>query len=164
MRRTLAQGWRTGFATGAGIATGDAAYAAIAGLGLASVQHVLLAHGRALHLVAGLVLLYLGVRTMLAAGRGTERGGAGVASAPAAYGSAVLLTLTNPPTIVLFAAAFVVLAPAGALAPTAALATIGGVFAGSLLWWLGLTAAIAAVRGTLPLGARVWIDWIQGAS
>ena len=38
MRRTLAQGWRPGLATGAGIATGDAMYACVAVAGLAGLS------------------------------------------------------------------------------------------------------------------------------
>ena len=164
MRRTLAQGWRTGFATGAGIASGDAAYALVAGLGLAGVQRFMLAHERGMHLAAGLFLLYLGVRTVLAAGRTAERGTERAASARAAYGSAVLLTLTNPPTIIMFAAVFAALAPASGFAPGTALLTVAGVFAGSLLWWLWLTAVIALARGVLGPRVRAWVDRVSGAA
>lgn len=164
MRRTLAQGWRTGFATGAGIASGDALFALVAALGLASVQRFMLAHERGLHLAAGLILLYLGVKTILAAGRGAERGATRAASWQAAYGSAVLLTLTNPPTIILFAAFFAALAPASGFAPGTAALTVAGVFAGSLLWWLGLTAAVAGLRGLLGTRVRAWIDRLSGVA
>ncbi len=164
MRRTLAQGWRTGFATGAGIASGDAAYALVAGLGLAGVQGFMLAHERGLHLAAGLFLLYLGAKTFVAAARSADRGATRAASWQAAYGSALLLTLTNPPTIIMFAAVFAALAPASGLAPGTALLTVAGVFAGSLLWWLGLTVAVAALRGVLGERARAWIDRISGAA
>src|SRR4051794_13989537 len=62
MRRTLAQGWGQGMAVGLGIALGDAAYGLVAGLGLAGVSSFMLAHQKPLHLAAGLVLLWLGVR------------------------------------------------------------------------------------------------------
>ena len=164
MRRTLAQGWRTGFATGAGIASGDASYALVAGLGLAGVQRFMLAHERGLHLAAGLFLLYLGTKTVLAAGETVERGTTRAASRQAAYGSALLLTLTNPPTIIMFAAVFAALAPASGFAPGTALLTVAGVFAGSLLWWLGLTAAVASLRGVLGSRVRAWIDRVSGAA
>ncbi len=66
MRRTLAQGWRQGLATGAGIAAGDGVYAGVAVLGLAGLSSFMLAHERPLHLAAGLFLLYLGLRTAFA--------------------------------------------------------------------------------------------------
>jgi threonine/homoserine/homoserine lactone efflux protein len=164
MRRTLAQGWRTGLATAVGIASADAVYACVAALGLAGVQRFMLTHQRAMHLAAGLFLLYLGARIAFAAGSTAERGSARAASVRAAYGSAVLLTLTNPPTIILFAAFFTALAPASGLAPGAAMLTIAGVFTGSLLWWLGITTAVAAARGVLGPRVRAWVDRVSGAT
>jgi threonine/homoserine/homoserine lactone efflux protein len=121
MRRTLARGWSLGFATGLGIATGDGLYALVAALGLAGVSHFVLAHDRMLHFAAGLFLVYLGLRTFFtddAAAAGGRADDAG--SAWSAYATSVLLTLTNPPTIVMFAAAFAALAPRGGLVPGAA--------------------------------------------
>jgi threonine/homoserine/homoserine lactone efflux protein len=164
MRRTLAQGWRTGFATGAGIASGDAVFALVAGLGLAGVQRFMVEHERGLHGVAGVFLLYLGIKTVWTAGRGAERGSSRAASWRVAYGSSVLLTLTNPPTIVLFAALFAVLAPRAGFTPGTALLTVAGVFAGSLGWWLGLTTAVAGLRDVLGVGVRAWVDRVSGVA
>jgi len=164
MRRTLAAGWRTGIATGLGIATGDSCFALVAGLGLAGVQRFMLAHDQALHLVGGLVLLYLGIKTMRTAGQGRERGGTQAASAAASYASAVGLTLTNPPTIILFAAVFAALTPAQGFGPGTALLTVAGVFTGSIAWWLGLTTLLATLRGALGPRLRTWIDRLAGAA
>ena len=65
IRRTLTGGPRAGLAIGFGIATGDAAYGLIAALGLVGISQFMLAYDRPLHLLAGLFLLYLGVRTLL---------------------------------------------------------------------------------------------------
>ncbi len=65
IRRTLTGGPRAGLAIGLGIATGDALYGLIAALGLVSISQFMLAYDRPLHLLAGLFLLYLGVRTLL---------------------------------------------------------------------------------------------------
>jgi len=161
MRRTLASGWQPGLATGAGIATGDAAYGCVAALGLASVSHFMLAHERPLHLAAGLFLLYLGLRTVFS-------GPSPDASAPVtigtarAYGSAVLLTLTNPPTIIMFAAIFASMAPAAGFDPISALATAGGVAAGSMLWWCGVVGVVSAFRHAIGQRMRRWIDRVAG--
>ena len=161
MRRTLAQGWRTGLATGAGIAVGDACYACVAVAGLAGLSRFMLANQAPLHLAAGLFLMYLGIKTALA------RPVAAAAAPPAmaarrAFASSVLLTLTNPPTIIMFAAIFATLAPAGGYEPAAAVATVGGVACGSILWWCGLVACISAVRHALGDTARRWIDRVAG--
>ncbi len=164
MRRTLALGWRTGLATGFGIATGDSCFALVAGLGLAGVQRFMLAHTQSLHLAGGLFLLYLGIKTILTAGHGAERGATAPPHWRAAYASSVLLTLTNPPTIILFAAVFAALTPPAGFSPASTLLTVAGVFAGSLAWWLGLTTLIAALRGALGPRVRAWIDRVAGAA
>jgi threonine/homoserine/homoserine lactone efflux protein len=100
MRRTLTTRWRAEISTGLGIATGDGIYALVAALGLAGVARFMLAHDKPLHILAGLFLLYLGIRTFFARSEQPWPPDRVAGSATAAYGSAVLLTLTNPPTIV----------------------------------------------------------------
>ena len=163
MRRSLAQGWRAGLATGAGIAVGDALYACVAVAGLAGLSRFMLAHQRPLHLAAGLFLLYLGVRTVFARRTGEDAPPAHVAAGRAFAGS-VLLTLTNPPTIIMFAAIFASLAPAHGFALASATATVCGVLAGSLAWWCGMVACLSALRHAIGGRARRWIDRVAGAA
>lgn len=164
MRRTLAQGWRQGMAVGLGIAAGDGAYGLVAALGLASVSAFMLSHQKPLHLAAGLVLLWLGVRTFRAASKaGHEqaadaRGGGLLAS----FGGAFLLTLTNPMTIVMFAAVFAALAPKEGMSLGGGLATVAGVFLGSLLWWCAVVGAVCIFRNAIGVRARAWIDRATG--
>ncbi len=159
MRRTLALGWRSGLATGAGIAVGDGSYACIAVAGLAGLQAFMLAHERPLHLAAGLFLLYLGLKTVF--GR-REAAAAPPVADGRAFGSALLLTLTNPPTIIMFAAIFASLSPPGGFAPGTAALTVAGVFSGSMLWWCGVVAAVSSVRHAIGAPARRWIDRVAG--
>jgi threonine/homoserine/homoserine lactone efflux protein len=162
MRRSLMQGWRYGLATGVGIAIGDGAYALVAALGLAGISRFMLTHERTLHLAAGLFLFYLGARTLFAKASGDTAETQRAPSWPAALSSAILLTLTNPPTIIMFAAIFTALAPRSGFAPGTALLTVAGVFAGSLLWWCGLVAAVSAFRHMIGAAVRRWIDRIAG--
>jgi threonine/homoserine/homoserine lactone efflux protein len=165
MRRTLARGWVYGLATGVGIAVGDGIYAAVAALGLASVSGFILAHEQVLHASAGLFLLYLGLKTFSL--RAPAADGAAqdnvFGSWPSVFAGSVLLTLTNPPTIVMFAAIFAALAPKSGFDPLSALLTVAGVFSGSLLWWCGVTAVVASFRHAIGPRARRWIDRISGA-
>jgi threonine/homoserine/homoserine lactone efflux protein len=162
MRRTMTLGWRQGLATGLGIATGDGLYAAVAALGLAGVSSFLLAHEQPLHLAAGLFLIFLGARTVLSAGAPAPEEARQAVSWTAAFGGAVLLTLTNPPTIIMFAAIFAALAPASGFDAAAAAATVGGVFAGSLLWWCGIVGFVSLFRHALGGRTRRWIDRVAG--
>jgi threonine/homoserine/homoserine lactone efflux protein len=163
MRRTLTAGWRHGLAVGAGIAIGDAIYGIAAALGLVGVSQFMLAYERPLHLFAGLFLIYLGLKTSWRSRPSDETF---VRPSEQAWSrdlaSAVLLTLTNPPTIIMFAAVFSALAPSGDFAPDAAFATVTGVFAGSLLWWCVVTVLVASFRRTINLSVRTGIDRAAG--
>ena len=146
MRRTLARGWALGMSTGLGIATGDGLYALVAALGLA----------------AGLFLLYLGLRAFFTDEGNAAEPRAAVSSSWSACATSVLLTLTNPPTIVMFAAAFAALAPRSGFVLPTALVTVAGVFSGSALWWLALTLTVASVRHALGSSVRRRIDRASG--
>ena len=61
LRRTLARGWRSGFISGLGVATGDAAYAALAAFGVAAVTTMLLAERRWIGLTGGLAIALIGI-------------------------------------------------------------------------------------------------------
>ncbi|UPG72748.1 LysE family translocator [Roseomonas gilardii subsp. gilardii] len=169
MRRCLGQGegqgWQAGLATGAGIALGDACYALVAALGLSGLSGFLLAREKPLHLAAGLFLLYLGLRSWrrrpAETGTGTTPEAVRLRPWPA-LASALLLTLTNPPTILMFAAIFTALAPRGGFDTATAVLTVLGVFAGSMLWWCGLVAALTRLRHLLTPRARLWIDRLAG--
>lgn len=157
MRRSLACGWQDGLLTGLGIATADGTYAMIAAAGLSGLSHFLLLHARLLHLAAALALFYFGISAFLS--RATEQaspGGRGT------YLGSVLLTLTNPPTIIAFAAFFTALAPPGGFGFGAAGLTASGVFAGSLLWWCGLVALISTFRTAMGSRTRRLIERVAG--
>src|SRR5512140_969762 len=66
IRRTLAEGRLVGFLSGLGAATADMSYGAVAAFGLTAVQDGLVRQQFWLHVVGGLFLLYLGMRTFLA--------------------------------------------------------------------------------------------------
>nr|WKF58465.1 hypothetical protein HUO10_002965 [Paraburkholderia busanensis] len=179
IRRTLTGGPRAGLAIGLGIASGDAAYGLIAALGLVGISQFMLAYDRPLHLLAGLFLLYLGVRTLLqkspvepdATGNANVTDAAdgklsqvGRAGALRAYASSLLLTLTNPQTVIMFAALFTTLAPRGAFSSTIALTTVGGVFCGSIAWWCCLVTVVSLARHAIGAKLRVAIDRVVGVT
>jgi len=155
IRRTLAEGRVVGLASGLGVASADATYGAIAAFGLTAVTDLLVDGRRVLGVVGGMFLLWLAWRTFRAvpsagtsADTGARRGSA------AAYLSTLGLTLTNPMTILSFAALFVGLGVTGGDAAGAALLT-AGVFGGSAAWWVVLVAVVGALRSRVtPRGLR----------
>ncbi|ACC71587.1 LysE family translocator [Paraburkholderia phymatum] len=170
IRRTLTEGPRAGLAIGLGIAGGDAIYGLVAALGLVSVSQFMLAYDKPLHIIAGLFLLYLGIRTMLQKvptdnSSNNENGklaAIGHAGALKAFASALLLTLTNPQTVIMFAALFTTLAPRGPFSSGVALTTVFGVFCGSIAWWCFLVTAVSLARHAIGHKLRVIIDRIAG--
>lgn len=168
IRRTLTGGPRAGLAIGFGIATGDAVYGMIAALGLVGISRFMLAYDRPLHLLAGLFLLFLGLRALLQKPAADALNGngklaqVGRAGALRAYASSLLLTLTNPQTVIMFAALFTTLAPRGAFSSTIALTTVGGVFAGSIAWWCFLVTVVSLARHAIGSTLRGAIDRVVG--
>lgn len=163
IQRTLALGWRAGMSTGAGIATADALFAAVAAFGISAISRVLVQYQAPLRIVGGIGLLWLGWRALTA-----KPGGAagtrvqGKANHTHLFGSAVGLTLTNPMTIIAFAAIF---AGAGLVAQPGvgnALIATAGVALGSLLWWLALVTGVWAIRHALSGRAMLLVNRVSG--
>jgi threonine/homoserine/homoserine lactone efflux protein len=154
IRRTLERGWAYGFLSGVGVATADAAYGAIAAFGLTALTELLVGIDRLLGIVGGIVLVVMAVRALRVAlaSPGVEQAARAETSRlehpAAAYASMVALTLTNPATILSFAALFASIG-AGTGGPAGAAAVVAGVFLGSVAWWAVLTGAVAALRARL---------------
>jgi threonine/homoserine/homoserine lactone efflux protein len=187
IRRTLAEGRLAGLVSGLGAATADAIYGFIAAFGLTFISSLLISYQDAIRLVGGLFLLYLGVRTLRApvadpSGSDSAQTGSDtpqMATQPAAaqptatepigggllgnYVSTLALTLTNPMTILSFAAVFAGLGVgvgSGDYASAAIL--VLGVFLGSALWWLALSGAVSLLRRRVtPRGLR-WVNRVSG--
>ena len=143
--------------------TTDAIYGSIAAFGLTFVSSFLVTQQTWLRLVGGVFLCYLGLKTLLTkpaeqAATGKGKGLVG------AFASTFLLTLTNPMTIISFAAIFAGLGLAGAGGSyLSAGVLVTGVFLGSALWWLLLSGGFGLFRKKFnPAGLR-WVNRISGA-
>ena len=162
IRRTLTDGRLAGLVTGLGVATADGCYGAVAGFGLTMVSGTLLGVQVWLRLIGGGFLLYLGLKTLLAA-PAARAANAAASNRPRAYVSALALTLTNPLTILSFAAIFAGLGAATGGGYTAAALLVLGVFVGSACWWVILTGVVTALRTRVtPRGLR-WVNRVSGS-
>jgi threonine/homoserine/homoserine lactone efflux protein len=162
IRRSIAEGALVGFVCGLGAATADAIYGAIGAAGLTIVSDLLVRLQSGFSLLGGLFLCYLGLKTWRS--RPADRAARNdAASLAGAFATTLLLTLTNPMTILSFAALFAGfgLGREGASWP-AAVQLVTGVFVGSATWWLALSV------GSRRLGARVgpremiWLNRLSG--
>lgn len=163
IRRTLADGRLAGLVSGLGAATADLFFGSIAVLGLTALADLLAGISFWTRLVGGLFLCYLGWRTLreLPAERPAEVSGRGLLGA---YTSTLLLTLTNPATILSFAAVFAGLGAASAAQGYGeGLLMVAGVFAGSASWWLLLSGGVSLFRTRLTPRALRWVNIVAGA-
>jgi threonine/homoserine/homoserine lactone efflux protein len=164
IQRTLHHGRAVGLATGLGAAVADAAYGAVGAFGVTALIAALQALRVPLALVGGGFLLWLAWRTWWASGQ-TVQAGAGVElvaapSLPASFVGTLLLTLSNPATILSFVAIFGALA--GSLqAPASPWLMVAGVLAGSALWWLLLCAAVGALRSRFDARAQAAVGRVS---
>lgn len=162
IRRTLADGRAAGLVSGLGAATADAIYGCMAAFGLTIISNFLVSQQFVLRLVGGAFLCYLGIKTLLSkpaqqAARVNATGRFG------AYASTFLLTLTNPMTIIAFAAVFAGLGLANTQGSYASAAVLVlGVFIGSALWWLILSGLVGIFREKFGPRALLWVNRISG--
>jgi threonine/homoserine/homoserine lactone efflux protein len=162
IRRTIAHGQAYGLASGAGVALADATYAGIAAFGLTALTSLLVGGRALLGVIGGAFIVFLGIRTILSPPRAAATEASDRPGLHAAFASIFGLTLTNPMTIVSFAGVFAAAGLAGSGGAEAGLLTVG-VFLGSLLWWVLLTAVVARLRSRVTLEALTWVNWGSGA-
>src|SRR5260370_4946024 len=115
-----------------------------------------------MRLIGGGFLCYLGV-TAVRAGRAVAAESARSGGLAAAYASTLALTLTNPLTILSFAAIFAGLGFAStSTSYVSAALLVLGVFLGSALWWLLLSTGIGLLRQRLHLAALRLVHRLSG--
>jgi threonine/homoserine/homoserine lactone efflux protein len=166
LRRTLVAGRLTGLFSGFGVATVDGFYAAIATFGVAALTLAFVAGRRPLAIIGGTVLVVLGARILLERKRSSGAGDEPVTktSLAWAYASTVGLTITNPATILSFAAlaATLGLGTGGSLIRPAVVTL--GVLLGSAAWWIVLVTATSLLRTRVTPPALRGLSLFSGAA
>jgi threonine/homoserine/homoserine lactone efflux protein len=131
MKQSLRSGWLAGLSSGLGAAIADLLYGCLA---VAGVQ-MLPEYGRFVSLTGGFFLLWLAWKSWHEKPASSES-----ASRTGGTLSTFLLTVSNPMTILFFAAT---VASSGADAP---IQFVTGVFTGSMLWWTILSVTAGRLR------------------
>ena len=157
IRRTLTYGQLNGFAAGLGAAAGDGIFAIVSGFGITAVFQWIEDMGIFLKIIGAAILMIYGIRAFIAAAPqvmlhpddSMHRGEAGALAV--AVASTFALTITNPATLVGFAASFAGLQSIVDF-HTSTLATfivVVSVLAGSALWWFVVTEITAIFHKTI---------------
>ena len=163
VRRTLLQGRLAGLFSGFGVATADAFYAAIATFGVAALTAAFVSGRRPLAVVGGAVLVGFGLRILFERRREAEAApsptGRGLAWA---YLSTLGLTVTNPATIISFAALAATLGFGTGGSFTGPSLVVAGVLLGSAAWWCILVLAASLLRARLTPAVVRGISTLSG--
>lgn len=172
VQRTLTEGRRAGIIAGLGAATADSIYGLIAAIGLTLVADTLREHNLALHTVGGSIMILLGAKTLYDGIRGRTNGKTTtghrhwireLASHAGNFFSTFLLTLTNPATIVAFAAMFAVLGLAHhKLTHVLEGGLWLGVFLGASAWWIAVVMFVSLFRKTIHTEHLATINKVAG--
>ncbi len=168
IRRTLAEGRLAGFVSGLGAATADAFYGAVAAFGLTVISSFLINQSFWLRLIGGLFLLLLGVKTFFTTPRIDEFSMSSSKKNKTFinhYGTTFFLTITNPLTILSFAAIFAAFGIGSNTSQdyTAAFIMVAGIFLGSCTWWFVLSGFTSLFRKKISENSMLWINRISGA-
>lgn len=162
VQRTFHGGFSAGLITGLGSSFADGLYACAGALGFSFVSGFLLERQRELRLLGGALILSMGLRLLLG------RRGSGAASAPPVRGarlfwSSFAVGITNPAAMLTFLFAFSWFGIPGQLKLCQGLPLVGGVLAGTGLWWAALSGAVCAGRKRWGEKIARWIDPVFGS-
>lgn len=163
IHRTLCQGKLAGYVSGLGAALADTFFGAIAAFGFGFIAGPLINHNNWLRFGGGVALCLIGLRSLL-----TRK-----LPPPATrdrtnligdFISAFLVTLTNPITVISFAAIYAAIdIPHLAEDTRWGMALTLGVFIGAAVWWLLLTVVAGAFHGRVAERGVLWINRVSGA-
>jgi threonine/homoserine/homoserine lactone efflux protein len=164
IRQSLTSGVKCGLQVGLGAALADAFYATVAGFGLFCIQANGNLFTHTLQLLGSLFLIYLGImewrsKPVSLNSPSSEKTASGSKSL---FLKIFLLTLANPMTIGMFWGIFSSLGPQVTTTTSKIILTLG-IFCGSMLWWLILSASVSATRHCISPSLQSTIAKITAA-
>lgn len=164
IRRSLANGYWSGFFSGMGAATADGFYGAVAAFGLTFISSFLVEQQMWFRIIGVIFLTYLGVKIFIAKPKEGEIRKVESKGLLNDYLSILLLTIVNPMTILMFTAVFagIGLAQESGDYLSASMLTLG-VFAGSAFLYLLVSVIFGVFGKKLKSNIIVWVNRISGA-
>ena len=159
IRRTIRRGLSMGLATGLGAALADGIFSAIAAFGVAAIIDLIRTYNNWIYLLGGLFLLGIAWHSWHDRPKSDPAANeATVGTGVRAVISGFALTISNPVT--LFGILAVVATFGELKGHGEALTLVGGIFAGSMLWWLLLSGGVSLIRDRFNDGRIVLINRI----
>lgn len=159
IRKSLQGTLAIGLALALGTATADIIYAILGALSLSTVVAFLDTYQTSIELLGIAVILYLGISALM---HGTPQEGKQECSAGTliqTYISILLITLTSPMTVILFAGAFAGIGVNANLSAVNNLAPLAfGVFASVFCWFMLLNALVIFFKNWFTPSHIAWIN------
>jgi threonine/homoserine/homoserine lactone efflux protein len=143
--RPIRKGWKSGLISGLGAATADFLYGCVAGFSITFVIQFLTKEEFWIRMVGGILLVLIGAWYYFKQPESLSKHESGEAER-SDYASTFLLTLTNPTTVFSFMAVLASLGLGGEKTSWITLFLVLGIFSGSMLWWIALTAIVNRFR------------------
>ena len=163
IRKALADGRLAAFVAGLGAALADTLFGGVAAFGIGAALQLIQGQIFAIKIVGGLFMVGLGGHTWRSAAIGVEAvPGAGPGMARD-FLSTFVITITNPGTILGVAGVFAALGPSGQPGGPQSGLLVAGIFCGSSLWWLVLSATASAARSRFTPNRMRLFNHLSGA-
>jgi len=159
--RTISKGPLSGLMSGFGAATADTLYGAIAGFSISFIIQFLQREEFWIRVFGGVLLMAIGVLYLRKPANAPERP-TEESSVHSDYSSTLLLTLTNPTSVLSFIAVLAGLGMQGNVAWWLTLLLVVGIFCGSMLWWVILVLLVNRFRDRFDRHAMLWMNRIAG--
>lgn len=164
IQRILNHGFITGVICGIGIAAADAVFGALAVFSVAEFTNLLIKNKSTIAVLGGAYLIFIGIKPLF-----TKKSEAGIVKKENKKSNDLLvffgITLTNPMTILTFAAAYSSIMLNASYVHSNTLTNIYsvlGIFIGSLLWWILLSCVISVIHKKITNNVMTLINKVCG--
>ena len=165
INRTLHGNFASGFVSGLGAATADLIYGLIAGFGLTAISSFLINQKFWIQLFGLIFLFYIGTKTLMKKESELKISSEGDRGLLKDYLSTLLITTTNPITILFFIAVFAGLGLSQSIIDlSSVLQLVVGVFLGSLIWWFILSGLTHKLKTRINKSILRKIDLLSGVT
>lgn len=146
IHRTIEGGWKSGVISGLGAAAADMFYGAVAGFSITLVVQFLVREQFWIRFFGGILLVIVGIWYFFKRPESLDAQTQDRASAYSDLRLTFLLTLTNPTTVLSFLAILAALGIGHQRQWWLTVFLVGGIFCGSMLWWIVLGSIVNLFR------------------